>query len=58
MNIRVERLASHLMCPYCNEEIEEDQPKVYDEYDKCYYHLGCSIELDDDPAIWGYEGDG
>ena len=49
---------NELICPYCEEEIEEDHPKVWDQTEKAYLHLGCSIELDDDPAIWGYEGDG
>ena len=49
---------SHKICPYCKEPIENEQLKVWDQIESACLHLGCSIELDDDLTIWGYEGDG
>ncbi len=45
-----------IICPYCEEPIEEYEAKVFDDED--WVHLSCAVEDNDDPVIWGYEGDG
>ena len=43
-----------MICPWCKELIEDDQPVIIEDD---VLHLGCSIQRDDDVYIWGYNGD-
>ena len=44
-----------IICPICDEPIEEDEAKIFDGED--WVHLCCEIESNDDESIWGYDND-
>ena len=46
-----------MICKICGEPLLEDEPKIYCRITEEYEHLGCSVQADDDPSIWGYDGD-
>ena len=47
-----------MICSWCGDPIKIDEARIFDEYDEEWLHLICSVEMDERPSDYGYEGDG
>ena len=48
----------NMICSWCGDPIKIDEARIFDEYDEEWLHLICSVEKDERPSDYGYEGDG